>query len=104
MAHQSFGKVCVLSQSEVECLEKDGIVPDCRDHRHVGRRAAESLVSTHKYRERRAARSVVPLHGSHARPAITFEFAPKWRPRAASDLALRALPGGPRLKNLQLVP
>jgi len=104
MPHQSFGKVCVLSQSEVEYLEKDGIVPDCRNHRHVGRRAAESLASTHKGSERRAARFVVPLHGSRAKPAIAFEFAPRWRPRAVSDPNLRVLPGGPRLKNLQLVP
>jgi hypothetical protein len=103
MPHRSYGKVCVLSQSEADQLEKNGIVPHCRDHRHVGCRAAESLVSTHKYSERRAARSVVPMNGSHAKPAITLEFAPTWKQRPVSDPELRPLPGGPRFKSLQLI-
>lgn len=100
---QSFGKVCLLSNSEAEDLEKEGVVPNCRNHRHLGRRAAETFLST-QGGGRRAARSVVPLFGIKAKAAITFEFAPTLRPRRVSDPELRPLPGGPRFKSLQLVP
>ena len=104
LPHQSFGKVCVLSNSEAESLEKDGLLPNCRDHRHVGRRAAEELVSTPTCGSRRAARSVLLPFGVKAKPAITFLFSPNWRLSVVSDPSLPSLPGGPRLKTLQLIP
>jgi len=100
---QSFGKVCLLSNSEAEDLEKDGVLPNCRNHRHMGRRAAETFFSA-PAAGRREARWVVPLPGIKAKAAITLEFAPTWKPHRISDPELRALPGGPRFKSLQLIP
>jgi hypothetical protein len=104
LSHQSFGKLCVLSRSEAADLEEEGLVPDCRSHRHLGRRAAESLAGTPAGGGCRAARVVTPPTGVKAKPAITFEFAPGWRPQTTLDPALRPLPGGPRFKSYQLVP
>lgn len=104
MPNRSYGKACVLSPFEAERLEKEGIVPKCREHRHVGHHAAEILISTPTTGGRRAARSVYPPAGVIVKPAITFEFAPTWKSKVVSDPSLARLPGGPRLKTLQLVP
>jgi hypothetical protein len=102
--NRSYGKACVLSSFEAERLEKKGIVPNCREHRHVGHHAAEILISTPTTGGRRAARSVCPRTGIKAKPAITFLFSPNWRLSVVSDPSLPSLPGGPRLKTLQLIP
>jgi hypothetical protein len=104
MPLQSFGKVCELNSIEAIDLETNGIVPDCRHHRHLGRRAADDLLSMRSDGMRPDARSVVPLEGVRSKPAITRERAPAWRPRTSLDPALSLLPGGPRFKSLQLVP
>jgi hypothetical protein len=95
--------VCLLSKSEAEDLEHHGVVPNCRNHRHLGRRAAETFLSTHGG-ERRGARWVVLPFGIEAKAAITFDFAPTWKAQRILDPELRPLPGGPRFKSLQLVP
>jgi hypothetical protein len=104
MLLQSFGKVCQLSSLEAIDLETNGIVPDCRHHRHLGRRAADDRLSIRSDGIRPDARLVVPLEGARAKPAITLERAPVWRPRTSLDPALSRLLGGPRFKSLQLVP
>jgi hypothetical protein len=104
MLIQAFGKVCVLTSTEAIDLETNGIIPNCRQHRHLGRRAANSLISMRTDGKHPDARSVVPLEGVRAKPSITLESAPMWRPRTSSDPALSFLPGGPRFKSLQLLP
>src|ERR1700688_2301784 len=104
MPLQSFGKVCVLSSFEAIDLETNGVVPDCRQHRHLGQGAADNLLSSRSDGKRPDARSVVPLDRARAKPAITLGLAPIWKPRTSSDPALSFLPGGPRFKSLQLVP
>lgn len=92
-----------MAPHEAEHLEKDGVVPNCRDHRHTSRRAAAALVSTPWCGGRRAARVVLPMAGVKAKPAIVFEFSRDLRPHPSSDPELPYIHGGPRFKTMQLI-
>ena len=39
--------VCILTPAQAYQLEANGIVPSCREHRHLSRGKAEELVSEH---------------------------------------------------------
>jgi hypothetical protein len=39
--------ICILSPSQAFQLETDGIIPDCRQHRHLSRGKAIGLIEDH---------------------------------------------------------
>jgi hypothetical protein len=39
--------VCILTPHQAFQLERNGILPDCREHRHLSRGKAEELIAEH---------------------------------------------------------
>jgi hypothetical protein len=39
--------VCILTPNQAFQLESNGIVPDCREHRHLSRGRADQLIEEH---------------------------------------------------------
>src|SRR5271157_6146051 len=90
-------RVCILTPAQAAMLERTGVVPCCRWHRHCSEKCA--LESCRK----EEARLVHPAPGSkHARPAIVPIVKRDYRPTAA-QLGPGTVHGGPQLRSWQLV-
>lgn len=94
----SISGVCVLTPAQAHQLETNGIIPSCREHRHLSRSKAEDLIAERViFRDDRGdyARTVEARWVGKGKKFLTFVRSREWkRLDSAGTTVMQLVPAG----------
>jgi len=90
--------VCILTPNQAFQLERNGIIPDCRQHRHLARKKADELIEQHVvFRDDRGdfSRLVEARWVGKGKRCIVFVRSREWkRLDSAGTTVMQLVPAG----------